>query len=152
MPAHARPVRPQTPPHAATLPLLTVEDLAALCGRPRRLQRRRTGGWRKPPGAAVVDRTTAWGNPWRIARGRDGWRVFRLVDGAEVDVAPCRDEDLARRVAVDRYRAHLAARPDLVTRARAELAGRDLLCPCPEGAVCHGDVLLDVAAGRLTFS
>lgn len=117
---------------------------------PRRLQRRRTPGWRKPAGAVIIDRTSRWGNPWRIdGDDRRGWRVFRLVDGIETSVIPCASEAESHALAVDRYRAYLAdERPDLIERARVELAGRDLLCPCHPGAVCHGDVLLDAAAGR----
>ena len=40
---------------------------------PKRIQRKRTKGWRMPPGAVYVGRPTKWGNPWRpvtIAGGR----------------------------------------------------------------------------------
>lgn len=33
---------------------------------PTRIQLRRTKGWRMPAGAVKVDRTTAFGNPWRV--------------------------------------------------------------------------------------
>ncbi|MEM8822070.1 MAG: DUF4326 domain-containing protein [Pseudomonadota bacterium] len=36
---------------------------------PRRIQLRRTKGWRKPEGARVVTRATIFGNPWALARG-----------------------------------------------------------------------------------
>jgi len=35
---------------------------------PRRLQRRRTRGWRKPAGSVIVDRTSRWGNPFAVGR------------------------------------------------------------------------------------
>src|SRR5689334_17686838 len=44
------------------------------------------------------------------------------------------------------YREHLAARPGLVRRARAELAGRDLACWCPLDQPCHADLLLTIAS------
>lgn len=44
-----------------------------------------------------------------------------------------------------RYAGHLASRRGLVRMARTELAGRDLMCWCPQDAPCHGDVLLDIA-------
>ncbi len=34
---------------------------------PRRIQLRRTKGWRKPPGAVVIPRPTRWGNPYSLA-------------------------------------------------------------------------------------
>jgi hypothetical protein len=51
-----------------------------------------------------------------------------------------------RAGAVQLYRAHLAAHPDLVWAARRELAGRDLACWCPLDQPCHADVLLEIAA------
>ena len=35
--------------------------------KPIRIQRRRTLGWRKPPDTRIVDRSTAFGNPFRAA-------------------------------------------------------------------------------------
>ncbi len=94
---------------------------------PRRVQLRRSKGWRKPPDAVVVARPTRWGNPFRIGRGID------------------------RAAAVAAYRASLLA-GDLaisVDDVRRELAGRDLACWCPLDVPCHADVLLEVAAGHL---
>ncbi|SDG23416.1 protein of unknown function [Sinosporangium album] len=53
-----------------------------------------------------------------------------------------------RAESVEMYRGYLAGRPDLVVRAREELAGRDLACWCHLDQPCHGDVLLAVAAGE----
>jgi Domain of unknown function (DUF4326) len=46
------------------------------------------------------------------------------------------------------YRRYLARRPELVQRARRELAGRDLACWCAATEQCHADVLLAVVAGE----
>jgi len=62
----------------------------------RRVQLRRTKGWRKPPGAVVVARPTRWGNPYGVA-------------------------DHGRAQAVALYRQHLEQHPELVTAARREL-------------------------------
>jgi hypothetical protein len=46
------------------------------------------------------------------------------------------------------YREHLAARLDLVLAIRREIGpDRDVACWCPPGTPCHGDVVLEVAAG-----
>lgn len=82
---------------------------------------RRQKGWRKPDGAVVVARPSVFGNPFKL--GPDGSR-------AEI---------------VARYRTYLLDDPELVARARAELAGRDLACWCPLDGPCHADVLLEVA-------
>ena len=87
---------------------------------PRRIQLRRTAGWRKPPGAVVVSRPSRWGNPFPVGPDRSA---------AE---------------AVARYRRWIEPQVDEV---RAALAGRDLCCWCPLGAPCHADVLLELANG-----
>ncbi|WP_283138885.1 DUF4326 domain-containing protein [Rhizohabitans arisaemae] len=53
-----------------------------------------------------------------------------------------------RAEAVEMYRQYLANDPELVARARTELAGHDLACWCSLDHPCHGDVLLAVAAGE----
>jgi hypothetical protein len=89
---------------------------------PVRIQLSRARGWRKPAEAVVVARPSRWGNPFPV--------------GAEVPT---------RARAVELYEEHLAARPELVARARAELRGKDLACWCPPDGPCHADVLLRVA-------
>jgi hypothetical protein len=98
---------------------------------PRRIQLRRTKGWRLPPGAVKVDRATRWGNPHPVGE-------------------PCRH--CAGRVhdrdqAIALYREHLAAHPELVEAARRDLAGKVLACWCRLDQPCHADVLLEVANG-----
>ncbi|MBC6458403.1 DUF4326 domain-containing protein [Actinomadura sp. HBU206391] len=44
------------------------------------------------------------------------------------------------------FRAHLAEHPELVERARRELAGKDLACRCGLDEACHGDILLEICA------
>ena len=90
---------------------------------PRRIQVKRTKGWRLPADAVYVGRPSRWGNPFVI--GRDG------------DRAEC----------LELYRAWIAApdQADLRAQARAELCGRDLGCWCAPGEACHADVLLVLA-------
>lgn len=95
---------------------------------PRRLQLRRSPGWRLPPNAVSVAAPTKWANPFRPAR--------RSVE--------------ANHAAVDRYREYLAANPDLIIAVRIELTGKDLACWCPLPDAhpqlrCHADVLLHIA-------
>lgn len=93
--------------------------------RPKRIQRKRTKGWRMPEGAIYVGRPTRWGNPfdWRKCPpeiGPPGW---------------------ARGAAVDAFREALGHSPaDL-----DELRGHDLCCWCPLDRPCHADVLLELA-------
>jgi hypothetical protein len=93
---------------------------------PRRIQCRRTKGWRKPAGAVYVGRPGKWGNP--IKAGRDV-------------------ETRAEAVAAFRRYLPAAMKKDgsALISDLGELRGRDLMCWCPIGAPCHADVLLEVA-------
>jgi hypothetical protein len=85
---------------------------------PRRVQLRRTKGWRKPEGAVIVSRPSRWGNPFPIRPERSAAEAVAL------------------------YRDWIASR---VEDVRIELAGRDLCCWCPPHRPCHADVLLELA-------
>lgn len=87
---------------------------------PRRIQRRRTKGWRMPAGAVYVGRPTKWGNPFII--GRDG---------------------LNAETAVAFYQQHVF---DELRHDLDELRGKNLVCWCPiEAKHCHADILLRLA-------
>ena len=86
----------------------------------KRIQRKRTKGWRMPAGAVYVGRPTVWGNPFKVG-----------IDG---DATEC----------VRRYEIGMLTHPDL--RAMVEvLRGKDLVCWCPLDQPCHADVLLELA-------
>ncbi|WP_018330658.1 DUF4326 domain-containing protein [Actinomycetospora chiangmaiensis] len=99
---------------------------------PERIQLRRAKGWRKPEGAVTVARPSSWGNPFKLGETLD-------VDGTTVTL----DRDLM----IALYRRWLGEHPELIERAREELAGHDLACWCRPDEACHADVLLRVAAG-----
>jgi hypothetical protein len=95
---------------------------------PKRIQRKRTKGWKMPEGAIYVGRPTKWGNPVKIGDWFDGKRVDRAA-------------------AVAWYRAHVTAESAMGRDAVAELRGKDLSCFCPRDQPCHADVLLKLANG-----
>lgn len=114
---------------------------------PKRIQRKRTKGWRMPDGAVYVGRGSRFGNPYVV--GRD----YRIVEdtrfGPEVDQ---RLQRIDPRLAKDLYRVwlsymHTADQP----RQRPapseieSLRGKDLACWCPLDQACHADVLLEIA-------
>lgn len=121
---------------------------------PARIQRKRVAGWSAPIDAqgrkpVYVGRGSRWGNPARVVYRRDtrGWHVEH-DNGGNVGTWPTAEG--AREFAVEVYRSHLIAHPELAEAARAELAGRDLACWCPlpepgEPDHCHGAVLLELA-------
>jgi hypothetical protein len=111
-------------------------------GRPRRLQLRRTKGWRMPANTRKVDRTTLFGNPFLAAdHGPAGalalyraWITGRRLNGG---VRPQTRQQLARR------------RQDILL-ALPTLHGKNLACWCPlptDGGfdTCHAALLLELA-------
>lgn len=106
--------------------------------KPRRVQLRRTKGWRKPEGAVIVSRPSGWGNPFRVG---DVYRFHDPDRGIVLGVVANPE------AAVLRFRQFLARHPDLVAKVREELHGHDLACWCPLDQPCHGDVLLEIANG-----
>jgi hypothetical protein len=120
---------------------------------PKRIQRRRTKGWRKPEDAVVVSRPSKWGNRHavgrcsRVACGGPGWCVSSGVDDPHTRVS---DKAEGIRLAVLRYVQDIAADPLRLAwagMAATELRGKDLACWCPLDQPCHADVLLDIANG-----
>jgi hypothetical protein len=105
---------------------------------PVRIQRKRTKGWRMPPGAVYVGRPSLWGNPYRKGESyfggsrTDSWDIVDLF----------RDE-CPRRAAWD-YVGYV----DWL----APLRGRDLVCWCPLDQPCHADVLLELANAPVSVS
>lgn len=96
---------------------------------PKRIQRKRTKGWKMPPNTIYVGRPTKYGNPFRIG---DTHPVFH-------------DVKMDAQDAVDMYEWGMSyIRPDL-----SELRGKDLACWCPLDQPCHADVLLKLAMKQL---
>lgn len=101
---------------------------------PKRIQRKRTQGWRMPKGAVYVGRPTRWGNPYRV--GSMTYLTGKNT-GNKIDAAGT--VRMFRHAVMGDHNA--AARGTI----RAELAGKDLVCWCPLDQPCHADVLLEVA-------
>lgn len=118
---------------------------------PVRIQRCRTRGWRKPVGCIIVDRTTEFGNPFRVtgpAREISGPTCGSVEWWVETPGSvwrfPNRPEAIAGSIKL--YRAWLDLPGQASLRARIPLLrGRDLACFCPAGQPCHADVLLELA-------
>lgn len=119
---------------------------------PKRVQRKRTRGWRAE-GAAYVGRGTAFGNPWAIVRTDTltGWAVQWAGHANQhrplglKDFVPANDQRDAHALAVELYETWVHAHPTLLDRIRRDLAGRDLMCWCAESLPCHVDTLLALA-------
>jgi hypothetical protein len=97
---------------------------------PRRVQLRRTKGWRMPPNTVKVCRSTVFGNPYTIEEnGRwDAVALYRFY------VTDPLWEDPHVRSHQERLRALIPS-----------LRGKNLACFCPLDKPCHADVLLELA-------
>lgn len=116
---------------------------------PKRIQRKRSKGWRMPADAVYVGRPTKWGNPFRIAghykRRWRGWVYLEAADGFQDATYTTIG---TRQEAVEWFRWYMGTKlfdrqpeRDLL----ATLCGKDLACWCPLDQPCHADVLLELA-------
>jgi len=110
---------------------LSDSEYSPPLGSPRRIQRKRTKGWRMPENTVSVCRPGKWGNPFHVSN-------FTTAQAC-----------------VNHYKWWLRERCDgmLVAKAaRKELRGKNLACWCKEGDPCHADELLRVANSELDRS
>lgn len=140
---------------------------------PKRIQRRRTKGWRMPAGAVYVGRGSRWGNPFVLGEaqvripaldGSDWEREGRLykTSGERHPFHTTRStitwhqvEDATAEQCVEMYREYITGQtgrlafrhPNRTAEIREHLAGLDLACWCPLDRPCHADVLLEIANG-----
>lgn len=88
---------------------------------PKRIQRKRTRGWKMPPNTVYVGRKTKWGNPFDETNSGRVHPALRFA----CEVAPLMPE------------------ADI-----AELRGKSLACWCRLDEECHADVLLELANAK----
>ncbi|GJQ53401.1 MAG: hypothetical protein HKUEN02_22480 [Anaerolineaceae bacterium] len=88
----------------------------------KRIQRKRTRGWKMPEGAVYVGRPTRWGNPYKI---NFTWERGMVVECFEEHLNNMPKEELEKLI--------------------EPLRGKDLACFCPLDEPCHADVLLRLA-------
>lgn len=117
---------------------------------PRRIQRRRTKGWRAPDGAVYVGRPTRFANPFALAPAasqRGGLLDMWAVEYKGRKLGRWDSIADARAEAAERHARwiHEAKQADTVRLFRALLHGRDLMCWCPTDGPCHADALLAIA-------
>jgi len=92
---------------------------------PRRVQRKRTKGWRMPKNTLYVGRGSAYGNPYPVT------------------------DSMTAEQAVEMFRQWINDKRQTNTRRLAikELKGKNLACWCAPDQPCHADVLLEIANG-----
>ena len=123
---------------------------------PKRIQRKRTKGWKMPEGAVYVGRPTIFGNPFKVVKhiitstcceGPDTeWNVFNEEAGGFWRFQS-REEAMTGSVNLFRAAAYSALNSTASWRRKVVfvLKDRDLACWCPLDQPCHADVLLEIA-------
>lgn len=86
----------------------------------KRVQRKRSAGWRMPENTKYVGRPTKWGNPWKVGG------------------------DITPKIAVENYLAWVKEQIKNGSLIMEELRGKNLACFCPLDRPCHVDVLLQL--------
>jgi len=118
---------------------------------PRRIQRKRTPGWRMPAGAIYVGRPSRWANPFRL----------EVPNNHPNAIGRARRVSVLLFVEWLRGLHPLYGQPPTVAEIQAALGGRDLACwcrlcerhrdglplgeRCPDCDPCHVDPLLALA-------
>jgi hypothetical protein len=105
---------------------------------PKRIQRKRTKGWRMPVGTVYVGRGSRWGNPWKVGEEATT-EIPKNGRGPLIQFAP---RPITAEFAVEQYRRWMQA---CTGDIREELRGKNLACWCKPGSPCHADVLLQIA-------
>jgi len=119
---------------------------------PKRIQRKRTKGWKMPENAVYVGRPTKWENPIIL----NGDCIYININhrrkyckpGAFYTVGDIDDVLHLYRLLMNhtnfwnkdlQYWSDRMAKLDL-----AELKGKDLACWCKLGDKCHADILMEI--------
>lgn len=106
---------------------------------PKRVQLSRRKGWRMPANTVKVTRGTGiWGNPFivnpNVKPGSKSGAFYICVPTVEDAVACYREMLASDGASAEQLRSRLP-----------ELRGKNLACWCRLDAVCHADVLLELA-------
>lgn len=113
---------------------------------PQRITLSRAKGWRMPENTVKVDRSTIWGNPWRVEEfHRPGQNT---LDDAQAEAVRMFRAALVGFTSNGTHCppiAHPESRIGRIIRLLPELRGKNLACWCKPGTPCHADVLLEIA-------
>ena len=111
--------------------------------KPKRIQLRRSKGWRMPPNTVKVDRSTRWGNVYRVERHKPcGCRAVGECDHNQFVCETAEEAvEAFRTIKLDQQRLF----PERAAEWVEPLRGKNLACWCPPGRPCHADVLLELA-------
>lgn len=108
--------------------------------KPKRIQLKRTKGWRLPENTVVVSRPSVWGNPFSVVDVIDVYNGDKRA--AQADCVRSFEQLIDNTTLQDNRSARLFLKRKVIRKA---LKGKNLACWCKPGWPCHGDVLLRIA-------
>lgn len=115
--------------------------------KPKRIQRKRTRGWKMPANTIYVGRPTKWGNPFTLEIGRDkAIRLYKLWMTRKLTPASMKGiiETLLQKQGLAIFKLQIAGAV-LAKYHIKELRDKNLACWCKLGDPCHADILLELA-------
>lgn len=118
---------------------------------PRRIQLKRTKGWKMPENTVRVARPGRWGNPFPVDLLGRALAVEMFRDLMTGFFDPYKMHHLTNAqfdevyAAKTKFEKRLNWGLELRSGARNELRGKNLACFCKLTDACHADVLLELA-------
>ena len=111
-------------------------------GTPKRVQRKRTKGWRMPANTVYVGRPGKFGNPfdWWIFGPWPAVDFFRRW--LDNDLSPAERTSTGIDLSTPEFAEQMRKR---ILAGLPDLRGHDLACWCALDQPCHADVLLELA-------
>ena len=110
----------------------------------KRIQRKRSKGWRMPENTVYVGRPSRWGNPYRVIEGKNEcFSVVHVSRELSLLIAVAIPKEMAIELAVKKFKEALGTAD--IEKIKKELVGKNLACFCPASQPCHADVLLQIA-------
>lgn len=113
--------------------------------KPKRIQRRRTKGWRMPPNTIYVGRGSIWGNPFIVYPMKTNLPFlpydWRILGRGTIYYS----ETVAILESINCYKKYIKRKIKSGAVDISKLEGKNLACWCPVTKLCHADVLLQLA-------
>jgi len=117
--------------------------------KPKRIQRKRTKGFKMPENTVYVGRPGKWGNPFKVSKVKSGFILRQEINyGKPINFRfkIFKDKEIATNKAIRLFKKWI----DKQIFSPLELKGKDLACWCAiqkNGLYvpCHADILLSLA-------
>ena len=111
--------------------------------KPKRVQRKRSKGFKLPENTKCVNRGTKWGNPFKVLEEDKSWVVKDSDNNYWGEIYDNKGDAIDK--SIECFSGWIDGKVLIKKLDLSELKGKNLACFCPEGSSCHGDVLLKLA-------